>query len=102
MDNLAYAHAAPSAFTPTADSRPKETDAIVASLLRVADRLRESGSVGSGVGRAAVLSGETRAGTPDETIESVKIACEEHLKALKTLHAEELRRSQVSHDEEVR
>lgn len=104
LANLTYTHAAPSAFQPS-ESRPHETDAVVASLSRIAERLQaaEGTLVGhSTLGRAAVLSGETRAHTPDETIESVKISCEEHLKALKTLHAEELRRSQVSHDEEVR
>lgn len=36
------------------------------------------------------------------TVEEVRKTCQEQIKALKLLHAEELHRSQVSHDEEVR
>ena len=101
LTNLVNSHAAPSAFTPTgANSRPAETDAIVAVLTRLGERLCsvENTEDFAANGLPEVLSVPGKV----ETIESVKIACGEHLRALKTLHAEELRRSQVSHDEEVR
>ena len=104
LSNLVNSHAAPSAFTPTGSSpRPAETDAIVAVLTRLGERLRtaEKSDVFPANGTEALPEVISVPGKV-ETIESVKIACGEHLRALKTLHAEELRRSQVSHDEEVR
>jgi hypothetical protein len=101
LSNLEAAHAAPASFTPSAsESKPAETDAIVASLARIADRLKKAES--SSRHETSDMGSFAEVTVAGNTVEEVRKMCEEQVKALKLLHAEELRRSQVSHDEEVR
>lgn len=167
LDNLAGCRAAPAAFAALPQGKPAETDAIVQSLTRIADRLcaeEEEDSVSSEepeqvpVQEASKklealsvadrvpfpLSGKPgpefassngsrtpvqelssasshsparprhrsrpttgdpsarRPFVPGDSVEELRRNYEDQLQALKILHAEELYRSQVSHDNEVR
>ncbi|KAL8281120.1 hypothetical protein RQP46_006478 [Phenoliferia psychrophenolica] len=96
LGNLAYVHAAPASFTPQGpETQPAETDAIVAALARIAERLK---ALDAPVPQAAAVVDKGGVVSMDE----VRDAHAKEIAALKMLHAEELRRSQVSHDEEVR
>lgn len=124
LDNLAQSHAAPANFLPTPMGKPGETDAIVASLSRIADRLRAAEEPVSGAksrsvdgfdeadpngrveaaaaGCAPPKMSTRRPFVPGDSVEQVRKNCEDQIQALKVLHAEELHRAQLSHDNEVR
>lgn len=161
LDNLAGCRAAPATFAALPEGKPAETDAIVQSLTRIADRLTEkeedeeeedegaepaskepvenstaaheaqtpsaalAAAVQTGNGVRTPLEQPTPATqsparvrhrsrpttadasarrplVPGDTLEEVRRNYEEQIQALKVLHAEELYRSQVSHDNEVR
>lgn len=163
LDNLAGCRAAPATFAALPEGKPAETDAIVQSLTRIADRLTEKeedededdnggapergsqepveddtaahkAQTSSAAVAAAVHTsngiwtpleqrtpatpsparirhrsrpttadaGARRPVVPGDTLEEVRRNYEEQIQALKVLHAEELYRSQVSHDNEVR
>ncbi|GAA6047457.1 hypothetical protein NBRC10513_003991 [Rhodotorula toruloides] len=123
LDNLAQSHAAPANFLPTPMGKPGETDAIVASLSRIAARLRAAEEPVSGAksrdaeqdqtdpngrveaaaaGCAPPKMSTRRPFVPGESVEEVRKNCEDQIQALKVLHAEELHRAQLSHDNEVR
>lgn len=103
---MAAIHAAPATFIKEDSGKPLETDAIVASLGRIADRLKaaEASTSCSGPRAQDGTTGEQEkvVTVSGNTVEEVRKSCEEQIASLKVLHAEELRRSQVSHDEEVR
>ncbi|ORY89440.1 hypothetical protein BCR35DRAFT_300626 [Leucosporidium creatinivorum] len=109
LSNLAASHAAPATFSAIPEGKPTETDQIVDSLVRIAARLKKK--------ERATLQEEEQLAVKEpveadeeqdtpyvggNTVEEVRKTCQEQIKALKLLHAEELHRSQVSHDEEVR
>lgn len=148
LNNLAASHAAPAMFSSVPEGKPEETDQIVASLLRLAGRLKRCGTsttaavAGAGTATAVALAsvdqpaksngladgllspkhvdgfkdaiansnGNAHEQDDDDidssvegsTVEEVRKTCEEQIRALKLLHAEELHRAQVSHDEQVR
>ncbi|GAA5995743.1 hypothetical protein JCM11641_003826, partial [Rhodosporidiobolus odoratus] len=131
LGNLQRSYAAPAIFSPIPEGKPAETDAIVASLSRIADRLRSNEGTGA-IGKegqrepekpeedeepgseleavksrpsTAPMSRTTSPRRPTvagETVEEVRKNCEDQILALKVLHAEELHRSQLTHDNEVR
>ena len=157
LDNLAGCRAAPATFAALPEGKPAETEAIVQSLARIADRLSEKeedeeeedegaepaskepvenhtvheaqtpsaafARTNNGIrtpleqptpatqspARVRHRSRPTTADAsarrplvPGNTLEEVRRNYEEQIQALKVLHAEELYRSQVSHDNEVR
>ncbi|KAM0791386.1 hypothetical protein ACM66B_005851 [Microbotryomycetes sp. NB124-2] len=149
LGNLRAAGAGPATFSAIPEGKPVETDLIVESLLRLAERLKRKDRRGSGTvatnGHPPALAddcganGGTRAvalaagatvqrrspsiNEDDEdladeqdaaggdvqapfvmgnTVEQVRRSCEDQVKALKLLHAEELHRARVRHDEQVR
>lgn len=165
LDNLAGCRAAPATFAALPEGKPLETDAIIQSLTRIADRLKEKeedeegesisdvekdGGVDGGPAASAAVhevqtpsaafpvllnssngtrtprdqplpppsqspsrprhrsrptTGDVTARrplVPGDTLEDVRRNYEDQLQALKVLHAEELYRAQVSHDNEVR
>lgn len=165
LSNLAASHAAPATFEASPQGKPSETDAIVASLSRIAERLQDvegaeeqrstipttanavageeedatqkhnlvEGLLASGLAAvglspklgapvvaveheeaeqpsssSAAAADKLRQASPrrpivvGETVEEVRQNCERQIQALKVLHAEELHRAQLSHDNEVR
>ncbi|CEQ39469.1 SPOSA6832_01001, partial [Sporobolomyces salmonicolor] len=133
LSNLAASHAAPATFMATPEGKPAQTDAIVTSLSRIADRLQateklrslDDGDYAPKLKVAQLLTDggrvQEKCGTisldeaPEpirwaarrpvvvgETVDEVRRNCEDQIRALKVLHAEELHRSQLSHDNEVR
>lgn len=103
LSNLRASHAAPATFSAAPEGKPAETDHIVDALLRIAAKLKH-GDRTAHVAPAATpkVSSEQGPFVAGATVEEVRKTCEEQVKALKLLHAEELHRAQVSHDEEVR
>jgi osomolarity two-component system sensor histidine kinase NIK1 len=140
LANLAASHAAPATFEASPQGKPKETDAIVASLSRIADRLQkvegeatvsengeeEDGKLASGLAAVGLSPDPSEDDVPapeqpvssaaeklrrtsprrpivaGSNVEEVRQNCENQIQALKVLHAEELHRAQLSHDNEVR
>ncbi|KAK4054453.1 histidine kinase osmosensor [Microbotryomycetes sp. JL201] len=142
LGNLRASHAAPATFSAIPEGKPHETDLIVESLLRLADRLKRKDRRGSGTATtngltaavpddcpqtatrataAAGLANQHAEGIREDdeveeeeegaapapfvmgnTVEQVRRSCEDQVKALKLLHAEELHRARVRHDEQVR
>lgn len=141
LSNLAASHAAPATFMATPEGKPAETDAIVACLSRIADRLQPHDQLSPLIPPSdafahrrkttepthatAAATDDTEANAPNgqrdgeplsepelwaarrptvvgETLEEVRRNYEDQIQALKVLHAEELHRSQLSHDNEVR
>lgn len=100
LSNLRASHAAPATFSAIPEGKPAETDQIVDALLRIAAKLKQRDTPELIEASATPKLVEQRAlvGGNDD----VRKSCEEQIKALKLLHAEELHRAQVSHDEEVR
>ncbi|GAA5865813.1 hypothetical protein JCM1840_006258 [Sporobolomyces johnsonii] len=133
LSNLAASHAAPATFMATPEGKPAETDAIVASLSRIADRLQANekprplddsdyapklkvaqlsanedrveekcGMIALDEAPEPIKWAARRPIVVGETVDEVRRNCEDQIRALKVLHAEELHRSQLSHDNEVR
>jgi hypothetical protein len=111
LSNLAASHAAPATFSAIPEGKPTETDQIVDALVRIAARLKKKERAAAQEDQEQLAVEQPAQERDDEeiapyvggsTVEEVRKTCQEQIKALKLLHAEELHRSQVSHDEEVR
>lgn len=100
LHNLAASHAAPATFSAVPEGKPAETDLIVDALLRIAARLKRKEVANDEA--AEVEEEDVGPSVEGRTVEEVRKTCDERIKALSLLHAEELHRSQSSHDLEVR
>ena len=102
LSNLRASHAAPATFSAIPEGKPAETDQIVDALLRIAAKLKQQDRTALVEPQSMLRVSEQGSISAVDSVGEVKKTCEEQIKALKLLHAEELHRAQVSHDEEVR